>query len=263
MATYEWTFGDGSTGTGKTVDHPYANAGTRDVTLKVTDNEGGTGTTTKSVKSTQAGASYVAANSSAGNRTNHAVQIPASVQAGDTLLLFLTVNSTGVTFTPPAGWTEVQSSTADGIQAKAWTRTATAADAGTSITVPTSSTAKSDITVAAYRPTAGSTLSVGTSAQATSASAATQLTTPQVDVTEPSSWLVSYWGAKSSGTVAFSTPTGQQARSGSVGTGSGSISGSLTDSGQPVAVGTRGGLTASTGDSTSRAAMFSIILSAQ
>jgi PKD repeat protein len=263
VAGYTWAFGDGSTGTGNPVSHPYATAGTRDVTLTVTDNDGGTTTVTKSVKSTQAAAAFVAATSSAGNRSSHAVQIPTSVQAGDTLLLFLTVNSSTVTLTAPAGWTEVQSSTADGLQAAAWTRTATAADAGTSVSAATSAMAKSDITVAAYRPTAGSTLSVATSAQAVSSAAATQLTTPQVNVTDPSSWLVSYWGAKSTGTAAFTTPNGQQARSGSVGTGSGAISGELTDSGQPVAIGTQGGITADAGTSTSRAAMFSLVLAAQ
>jgi hypothetical protein len=191
------------------------------------------------------------------------VQVPAGVQAGDTLLLFLTTNSSTATVTAPAGWTQVQTATADGVLGTVWSRTATAGDAGSTVTVPSSTMVKSDITVAAYRPTAGSTLSIASSAQATSAVAANQLTTPQVNVTDPSSWLVSYWGAKSSGTVAFTTPNGQQARSGSVGTGSGSISGELTDSGQPVAVGTRGGITADAGTSTSRAAMFSVVLVAQ
>lgn len=263
VAGYQWAFGDGTTGTGSTVTHPYGSAGTRDVTLTVTDNEGATGTVTRSVKATQAGASFVAATSSAGNRSSHAAQIPAGVQAGDTLLLFLTTNSSTATVNAPAGWTQVQTATTDGLLGTVWSRTATAGDAGSTVTVPSSAMVKSDITVAAYRPTAGSTISVAASAQATSASAATQLTTPQVNVADPSSWLVSYWGAKSSGTVAFTTPGGQQVRSGSVGTGSGSISGELTDSGQPVAVGTRGGITADAGTSTSRAAMFSIVLTAQ
>ena len=163
----------------------------------------------------------------------------------------------------PAGWTEVKSGTVDGLQAKVWSRTATAGDAGTSVSVPTSAATKSDITVAAYRPTAGSTLSVGDQCPGAELVGRDPLTTPEVNVTEPSSWLVSYWGAKSSGTVAFTTPAGQQARAGSVGTGSGSISGELTDSGQPVAVGTRGGITADAGTSTSRAAMFSLVLVAQ
>jgi hypothetical protein len=196
------------------------------------------------------------------------VTIPGGVQDGDTLLLFLTVNSSGVTVGAPAGWTEVKAGSVDGLQARVWTKKATGTDAGTVVSVGTSVTgtatlAKSDFTVAAYRPTAGSTLSVQTVAQATSAAAAASLTTPQVDVTDTSSWLVSYWGAKSSGTVAFTTPTGQQARTGSVGTGSGNISGALADSGQPVAVGTRGGLTADTGASTSRGATYSVVLTAQ
>ncbi|MET0999819.1 MAG: PKD domain-containing protein, partial [Marmoricola sp.] len=268
VASYAWSFGDTTTGTGNPATHTYDAAGTRDVTLTVTDSEGGTGTLTKSVKATQAGATFVAAASTNGNRSSHAVTIPAGVVQGDTLLLFLTVNSTNVTVGAPAGWTQVESGTVDGLQARVWTRTASATDAGTSVAVPTAAgttptAAKSDITVGAYRPTAGSTLSVATSAQATSSSAATQLTTPEVTVAEPSSWLVSYWGAKSSSTVAFTTPAGQQARSGSVGSGSGSISGALTDSGQPVAVGTQGGLSADTGASTSRAAMYSVVLAAQ
>ncbi len=263
VASYAWDFGDATTGTGNPTDHSFATAGTRDVTLTVTDNEGGTGTVTRSVKSSQAGLTYVDATSVADSRTAHTVTIPASVQAGDTLLLFMTVNSTNVTLSAPAGWTEVQSGTVADLQGRVWTKTAGAGDAGSSVAVPTSGTAKTDLSVAAYRPSAGSTLSVLTSAQAYSSSAATQLTTPEVDVTEPSSWLVSYWGAKSSGTVAFSTPAGQQARSGSVGTGSGSVSGSVTDSGQAVPVGTRGGITSDTGASTSRAAMFSIVLAAQ
>lgn len=40
VASYAWTFGDGTSGTGRTTTHTYAMAGTYDVTLTVTDNDG-------------------------------------------------------------------------------------------------------------------------------------------------------------------------------------------------------------------------------
>ena len=49
IAGYAWNFGDGQTGTGSTTSHHYATPGTYVVTLTVTDNRGGTNTTTKSV----------------------------------------------------------------------------------------------------------------------------------------------------------------------------------------------------------------------
>jgi heat shock protein HslJ len=51
---YEWTFGDGSTGTGQVVQHVYADPGTYDVKLRVTDERGNEGAVTQKITITSA-----------------------------------------------------------------------------------------------------------------------------------------------------------------------------------------------------------------
>ncbi|MDA1093838.1 MAG: PKD domain-containing protein [Acidobacteria bacterium] len=60
LVTYDWTFGDGSTGTGQTTSHEYAFASTFTVTLTVVDNVGDRTTTTASVTVGGSGASPTA-----------------------------------------------------------------------------------------------------------------------------------------------------------------------------------------------------------
>ena len=49
IARYEWSFGDGSIATGRTINHTYRSAGSYNVTLTVTDNRGATSAVSRTI----------------------------------------------------------------------------------------------------------------------------------------------------------------------------------------------------------------------
>ncbi len=178
--------------------------------------------------------SFVAAASSSGNRTAHVVRIPATVQAGDTLVLFLTTNSLSGTLGNPAGWTLLQGKDGTATRGRAWTKQATAADANANVTVTGSATIKDAMSVAAYRSNGG-TSSVTASAQTAGTTSTTSHTTPTVAVAQANSWLVNSWSEKSSTTSTWTKPATSTTRATPAGTGGGKVSSLLADSGAAVA----------------------------
>ena len=260
IVSYAWDFGDGDADTGETATHTYSEAGDFTVELTVTDGEGETNSTTRVAYASTLSVGFVAADSTNGNRLQHSVQIPNEVEAGDALLLFLTANADSVTVAGPEGWTELESRASGNMSARLWSRTATAGDAGSTVVVDTSGRTKSDLSVAAYRGQGGD-ASVATTASEI-AGVGTSHTTPSVDVTEGGSSLVSYWGGKSGSITAWSLAAGQVERTGSVGVLGGHVTAVLADSDGPVASGATGGVTA-VADADARAALFSVVVSAQ
>jgi PKD repeat protein len=263
IAAYAWDFGDGAHGTGATPSHTYPSAGQQTVTLTVTDDRGGTDTTTRSVDPGAAtGVQFVAADSANASSANPRVTIPTSVQAGDTLVLCMSVNSTSATVTPPSGWTQVDALDGSNVVGRVWTRTATSADAGSTVVVPLSGTVKSDLSVAAYRGNGGQSAVVA-HAGALDQTTGTTHTAPGVTTTASGQWVATYWSEKSSDTVTWSTPASQVVRSQSAGTGGGAIAAVLVDSGGPVPSGPFAGLTATTSVAVSRVVMFTTVIGLQ
>jgi large repetitive protein len=203
--------------------------------------------------------SHVASASTANNLTNHSVRIPSSVQAGDTLLLFMTTNSTTSTVSTPSGWTQIESVDGNGVRGRAWTRTATTGIVGTNVTVAASAAVKAVLSISAYRSTIGFP-TVSASASRVVNTSASSHTTPTVAVAGANSWLVSYWGEKSSVTATWTLPNNATSRTTAAATGSGKVSAIVGDSNAPVGTGTAAGRTATTSEAVSRGVMFSVVV---
>ena len=107
IASYEWDFGGDGEESGITAHHDFSGAGAYQVVLTVTDGDGETDTDSQVVQVTDVvpdGPAFRAAASSNANTTNASVVVPASVQAGDQLVLIVTINRS-TTLSTPAGWT--------------------------------------------------------------------------------------------------------------------------------------------------------------
>jgi PKD repeat protein len=260
--TYTWNFGDGQSGTGVNPNHTYAGDGARTVTLTVSDGtltNSKTGQVNPVATVSQGEVSFVGAASTSGNRSSHSVRIPANVQTQDRLLLFLSTNATTGTITDAVpGWTLIQTRDGNGIRGRAWTKAATAADAGSDVTVAGSELSKSVLSVAAYRSTGVTTVSA--SAVRGVDTSASSHATPTVAVAKGNSWLVNVWSEKSSVDQTWTLPAGVSSRTTGAATGTGKMSSIVGDSNTGVPLGTAAARTATTSATVSRSTMFSIVL---
>lgn len=259
IASYAWTFGDGGTATGASPTHTYASAGTYSVTLTVTDNGGATNAVTHQVSpsaQTTPIAFVGAAHGQPGATKKQSVIVPAATQAGQTMLLFFTSNTSDAWSQPTGltGWTQLDSFTNGSTTSTAWRRTTVAGDAGKTLAFTTAAAHKANLVLAVYSGVGGSAPVVARAGDKNTASHVS----PTVSA-PPGSWALTLWVDKSGTTTAWTPPAGVTTRDTSLGTGSGRYTSLLTDSGGPVS-GTYGGKVATTNAANSYTDMWTIAL---
>jgi myo-inositol-hexaphosphate 3-phosphohydrolase/alpha-tubulin suppressor-like RCC1 family protein len=262
IASYAWTFGDGSGGAGAAATHDYAGAGTYQVTLTVTDDQGATGSTSRSVTVEAAPATgsvaFVAQAGSDANTQRARITVPQAVAAGDGLVLVASLASSDVGATTPDGWTLVDEATAGRLGPVVYRRTATASDAGSTVTLALSGMSKTSLQLVAYR-------GVGTGSFvdvtfATSTSSSTSRSAPATTVATSGSWVVSYWADRSSSDRTWTAPAGVAVRGTTYGTGGGRVSSLLADSGGPLSSGTYAARSATTSASSAQGIGATLVL---
>jgi PKD repeat protein len=204
--------------------------------------------------------SFRAANQASFNQTTARVSIPASVQATDGLLLFVSINSSANVTTPPAGWTlEGQQTSGTGMKTFLYSKTAVAGDPGTNAAVTFSATTKATLNLLAYDGTAAD--PVATFASAGETVSRTTHATPGANVTTAGSWVVSYWADKGAATDnTWTLPAGQTQRTTSAGVGSGHITAVASDRNATSPVGASAPLTATRPSAAARATMWTVVL---
>jgi len=236
VTAYDWRFGDGGTATGPTPTHDYATAGTYDVALTITDDDGATGTTTIQVTATSATtgatAEFRASAGSNRNSTTSSVTVPTTVQAGDVLVLFAATNRLA-TLTTPTGWTLLGVRT-DGTDLRSWafTRMAVSGTAGSTVTVTLDALSKIDLSLVAYD--AGAVTAAGSVPEAGSDASHDA---PAATVSTAGSRVAHYWATKVSDVVTWTLPGDLAVRRTANGSGSGQVASATADGG-PAAAGT-------------------------
>ena len=235
ITAYAWTFGDGNTSTDATTTNTYAAGGAYPVTLTVTDNDGATSVWTGSVNPSVSGTSvnFVGVADFNGSSANPSVTVPAGVSPGDTELIFVSVNTAGITTSLPTGltgWTQLTKLTNSNLETTVFGRTAVAGDAGRTVSVRLTKAERLDMQLVDYTGVATGSVPFTTARDNTTSTHVA----PAISVTPSGSWVLTYWSDRSSGTTKWTLPAAVSARKVAVGTGNARVSGVIADSGAPT-----------------------------
>ncbi len=158
--------------------------------------------------------------------------------------------------TDPAGWSRVDDDTTTGMHSVVWTRTATADDAGSTVTTPMGVRRKFSLTLTAHTGV-DPTTPIAAIASATDTDTSQH---PSPTLQAPAgARIIQAWTDKSSTTDTWTAPPGTTVRETAYGSGGGRISSLLTDHG-PVTAGSAGGQTATTNAPSGKAITWTIAL---
>ncbi|MCZ3385432.1 MAG: PKD domain-containing protein [Actinomycetia bacterium] len=284
VASYSWSFGDGSSvQAGATPNHVFPAGGSYPVTLTVTDNDGAPDDVTANVivapiPSTVA---FEAAAKYEGKQFRvHEWQLPGSVEDGDMIVMAVSGHRAAdpgaildADQLPLSGWTEVAQVSDTDNPTVIFTKSATAADAGRTVSVewrdgggvPIS--VRTMVSMGVYSGvSAVAPVQSGTEGSTTNVFAHTS---PSVVVPADGDWVVSYWSDLSGSTTSWAPPGGQVERVDGTSFVDPAtpttvrVSGLLTDDGVPTLAGPRPGLTATASGKSTSATMASIVLQSQ
>ena len=264
VSSYTWDFGDGTTGQGATAQHTFAMAGQFTVRLRATDANGGTDAAYETVVVTAEPQpiAFRKAIGTTGNKTSFNLTVPATVQQGDALLLFASVNNSTATVSKPAGltgWKELGHVDTGGMRTFVWWKTAATGDASRTVTVNLSAIAKVDLTLVAYDGTDPAAPIAAWQSRAETSSRHAH-TTPSVESPVDGAWVISYWADKSSATTEWVAPSGELVRRAGLMSGSGRVTSLLTDDAMAHAPGTFGGKVATASAASAKATAWTVVL---
>jgi alpha-tubulin suppressor-like RCC1 family protein len=229
IAAWSWSFGDQDGGSGQTVDHTFAQAGSFQVTLTVTDDDQATGTSTQTVPVSDGSSPPVAFDGAATvtwAAQRSSIQVPSTAQVGDQLVLMVTANRAATITTPP-GWT-LGGTVSDGTEMRSWTfsRSATSDLPGSAVPLALDATSKATATLLSYSG-AGSPTSVQGAAETGNSRFHAA---PSAPVTVTGSVVLCYWADKGPTTHGWTLPAGLTTRSVTTGSGTAMITSTSGDS---------------------------------
>ena len=190
--------------------------------------------------------------------TSVTLTTPTTVATGDAELLYVTTsNATAGVIATPTGWTPVTSQNSSPLQTAVFTKTASATDAGSTVTPTVTFAGPLAAQLVDY---SGVTTSVPVTTGSSDSSTATHAA-PAVQVANPGSWVVSFWSDKSSTTANWTLPAVSTLRDQVIGAGSTHVTAVLGDSNAVVPTGTYAARSASVGSVASgKGAMVSLVL---